>query len=431
MTEQKRMTKTKRMTKSKHRKNKKNIKYISKKVMKGGSICDLFTGIRPIEHVSIRRNLTIPRTPHISKVRTEEDYKKVIIDLYHMLYPEKNEDFIYFITELNFLRFFKEYQKPITNTTLTNEDYLSFYKQKLNVNITKSNNNLLTNSDFQKFKQELKSTSVTPSDIKLHQIETKNFIIYESGGGGDCFYFALYDSIQFLKPLQIFEKLKTCLNINFEDKNTFMLSIRELIANKLRENILFDVAKYDYEYELYDVETQREDIKLGKKESDTEEELREQKYQQKMNNYESNSKNIIESSMLYYNLLNLENDDIYNLFLNDNFKEILKLAPTIVEFKRLFNTIDKFNEMLYVLTIVQGVFANQIHISILNFLLKYCIFNLTDKFKIQAFTNDNLNEHNENNYITQIFDNQYKNKKIITIPIYHTGGVHYQSIQLL
>jgi len=41
MNKQKRMTKTKRNRKSK---NRKNIKYISKKVMKGGSICDLFTG---------------------------------------------------------------------------------------------------------------------------------------------------------------------------------------------------------------------------------------------------------------------------------------------------------------------------------------------------------------------------------------------------
>ena len=41
MTEHKRMTKTKRNRKSK---NRKNIKYISKKVMKGGSICNLFTG---------------------------------------------------------------------------------------------------------------------------------------------------------------------------------------------------------------------------------------------------------------------------------------------------------------------------------------------------------------------------------------------------
>ena len=40
MNKQKRMTKTKRNRKSK---NRKNIKYISKKVMKGGSICDLFT----------------------------------------------------------------------------------------------------------------------------------------------------------------------------------------------------------------------------------------------------------------------------------------------------------------------------------------------------------------------------------------------------
>ena len=66
MNKQKRMTKTKRNRKSK---NRKNIKYISKKVMKGGSICDLFNTQAKVNESKPKlvNNKVITSTKQISK----------------------------------------------------------------------------------------------------------------------------------------------------------------------------------------------------------------------------------------------------------------------------------------------------------------------------------------------------------------------------
>jgi hypothetical protein len=233
------------------------------------------------------------------------------------------------------------------------------------------------------------------------------FKSYESGGGGDCLFYSIFDSLKYLSifiniqnPELSFDILKSfnkCLNINIFDeidlydndkervlsfKYNFMTRIRDILAFELENNILLNMSKKDNP-------NNNEQAKLS----------------------------------TLYNLI-LNSDDSYRDILENTFNEILIDAPTLEKFIDIYSNEDIFNYSLAELTRRQGIFANEIHIKILNHLLSECKINNTNFIlKIEY-----LNEKKIKG-ITKIITDNYKND-IITIPIKHLDFGHFQSIVL-
>ena len=249
-----------------------------------------------------------------------------------------------------------------------------------------SNNNVANIVDPEK-KQKLNNIKKTKDFQKIKngiEIITENvdYEIIEYGAGGDCFYYSIYGSIHNLnleeKNKKDLVNLKNFLKINFDDKEKFMLGLREYIANKIINNIFLDLSRE--------------------------------------NNPDKNE-SYIKNNSLYYNL----SEDTFITF-ESNFKEIINLTPTYSEFKEIFDNDTKFYNVLYLLTIIKGIYANALHIDILNHVLKN--YKVTDYiFQIIVLDNNNILEikAKKQNSIDQ---------NILPIFIFHKGGDHYQAIKI-
>ena len=233
---------------------------------------------------------------------------------------------------------------------------------------------------------------------------------HESGGGGDCLFYSIVDSIKYVNELlntimpdisfDIFKDFNKCLQINnFEIDNIdlytkdediqliikyqFMVSCRELLALEIGNNVLLKIAKKD--------------------------------------NPRNNEQARL--STLYHIILN--SGDSYRDIIDNTFKEILNDAPTINEFETIYTTEKLFNNKIAVLTKKQGIYANDMHIRILNLMLSKCkISNTNFILKIEALNQGKIKG------ITKIIQDNYKNN-IITIPIKHLDYGHFRSLELL
>ena len=269
-----------------------------------------------------------------------------------------------------------------------------------------------------------------------------NFIAND--GKGNCFYYSLFHSMISLGNLLEFDVLSffnECLDnsIVITDIEIFNRTIRKFIANKIRNNILFDLAKYNYENGLYDIDDHKENIESAKNNKEKSE--RQAKYFNRLAQYNDLSEELkkiqIQDDVFYNQLVNTYDDGDYRMRLSLNFNSILQIAPQKRNFLELFpNEID-FNNHIAEITETNYTFANDIHISILNLCLSKCdmngfIFNIIP-FGIprQARVADlkNAKIPKTTHYISELINYNYK-KKIITIPINKKGGEHYEGIRL-
>jgi hypothetical protein len=311
--------------------------------------------------------------PYILGTKTEPELKTIIDNIYDLIYDGKNASFINV----------DEFKKKLSiNLNLYSDSILSnnniaqmidpHIAQMIDPERKQKLNNIKKTKDFQKIKNGIET--IPGND---------DYDIIEYGAGGDCFYYSIYGSILNLnleeKNKKDLVNLKNFLKINFDDKEKFMLGLREYIANKIINNIFLDLSR--------------------------------------KNNPDKNEM-YIKTNSLYYNV----SEDTFITF-ESNFKEIINLTPTYSEFKEIFDNDTKFYLVLYLLTIIKGIYANALHINILNHVLKN--YKVTDYiFQIIVLNN------------TNILEIKTKKKKsiennILPIFIFHKKEDHYQAINII
>ena len=314
-----------------------------------------------------------------------------------------------------------KFNKPKTNKPKSKNAIIQKYRKEN----PRSN---LTNHEILQIENENKDI-IKLGELGDKYIDNKNLAAIESGKAGDCFYESLYNTLLYMSEFipDIFEGFKNALlnileinelDINL-DQNFFVQSIRNYIANIINKYSILYYMSQKHKYGI-DINVLKP---LGMEEKVEE----------------------IKKDMLYYSLFNLENtitkelkssqpnftdkdlqdsiNDMYKLLLADNFRVILKSAPTYDKFKEVFTTEDLFNFEIAINTNTMGEYANNIHIDILNFCLSH------SKLEIEPFTDLQINNNDSQTVIT-IIKNKFRHSGTIIIPIYKLNLSHFAAIQL-
>ena len=300
----------------------------------------------------------------------------------------------------------------------------------------KPNSSLASSSSSSRYKNSSRGARIERQNnnnivsklSKLEEIIDYHFI--PNAADGNCFYYSIYDSMIHLSELldiNILLFVKDCLDhldhfIDISTQETFNKTIRECLAYHIKQNILSDLAKYDYESTLYNTDENLKDIYATNNKNNRKKRLN--TYNKTLDQYESMNEDmkkiILQDDILYYKLLNY-NDEMYKELLKDNFNHILGLANSKTTFLEIFPSEMSFNNNISEFTERNFTYANNIHISILNLLLGKCKLN-DFKFEIIPFTSNISN-------IFNIIKFNYE-KKIITIPISKKSFEHYEGIML-
>ena len=284
-----------------------------------------------------------------------------------------------------------------------------------------------TNNEIESIIINSKSFEKNILDMGESYITTTKLYAFETGATGDCFYNALFNTLLNMNNNinNIFETFKKRLDrwlphmIDITSEENFIKSIRAYIAHMIIDNkIFFHMSQSNHYGGQIPAEIDDRDLNIIKKEI-----FYNKLYNIKTNHMEESSKQKINISE---DELNIISEDMYKTLLSFNFSFIFSSAPTYVDFQRIYYNEDIFNVAIAINTATIGQYANDFHISILNFCLSY---GNEYKFNIKAF-NKNMLENNDSQIVIEEIYNAFLANNIITIPLYKLDLEHFVAVKV-
>jgi len=269
----------------------------------------------------------------------------------------------------------------------------------------------------------------TSTNYELHQ--------QENGTDGSCMFYSLYQSLKSLQESffpNLVTQFNTCLGLKYvqsvnelEIQSNFNTALRELLGNKIGENIFFEVARDNYITRLLDKKSQNKIISDAK--NNVERAKRQKAYNYEITLYKNPhgrvqiDEEIRNYHEFYSSLSTAPTTDEYSTLIGEYRKHF---PNTLEEFKIIYKNKNLFYNKLkeLVKTPTEYLNSNGYDISILNLLLKISKTNYKGyTLRIVVFYSNQ-----DNDRIKTTINENYINK-IISIPIIKMDKYpHYKSI---